>query len=516
MDPPFLMKDFRDIYEFPLLRPGKRVAAIVTPGGGLAGTVSEDGVLTDGDVQRYWAASGIPEDQFPTVVIVPVGNARHTPVTDVAVDQEMWIATKSNTVDVQALGSCYPSSDLTILLFLASYNNEGIFSAFRAALNPVYVGDQIFKSDVIVCAWVVNETPLMQNAAALVRQGDLLLQYAAMNGVNVCAAVGYTDTGSHVANFPASSQYAVSCGTTNLICPSRRYDSNTVETAPTTGYGGGASIFFAKPSFQDGIVSGSQRATPDVSFCGNNISFVLGGADYVADMNLSASIMAAFLLSWSPGVFALPSIYTAPNDCFHDVTDTLGWDFLTGRGSVRCQVLARNVPVSPLALVPVESVSVSPPVATLAPGQRLPLSPTLRPANSSEKSLEWSTSNAAVATVGIAGIVTAVAGGVAKITARSNNGKTGSADVVVEGAQVHVSGVSLAVGLRRRQVVSLLATVTPPQATNAELVWSSSAPSVAAVDQNGYVTAHSSGSATISATADDNGLVASVLVVVPT
>ena len=67
-------------------------------------------------------------------------------------------------------------------------------------------------------------------------------------------------------------------------------------------------------------------------------------------------------------------------------------------------------------------------------GGTLTLTPTVLPANATDKSVTWTSSNAAVATVNANGVVTAVAAGTATITATANDGsgKKGTCTVTVK------------------------------------------------------------------------------------
>jgi hypothetical protein len=72
--------------------------------------------------------------------------------------------------------------------------------------------------------------------------------------------------------------------------------------------------------------------------------------------------------------------------------------------------------------VPVESVALSQPTATLWTGKSVTLTPTILPANATDKTLTWSSSNSSVADVN-EGVVYFNAIGSTTITAASSNGK---------------------------------------------------------------------------------------------
>jgi len=84
-------------------------------------------------------------------------------------------------------------------------------------------------------------------------------------------------------------------------------------------------------------------------------------------------------------------------------------------------------------------------------------------------------------------------------------------------ATINVTGVSIspntlyfAIGMSG----NLTATVTPADATNPAVSWSSSHTNIATVDTEGVVTAHSAGNATITATTEDGGHTAAATVTV--
>jgi len=99
-----------------------------------------------------------------------------------------------------------------------------------------------------------------------------------------------------------------------------------------------------------------------------------------------------------------------------------------------------------VANVPVGSVSVSPPAASILVNGTVQLVATPRDANGtplSGRAVSWSSSNTSVATVSSSGVVTGAAAGAATITATSE-GQSGSATVTVQAPQPGCSTSSLA------------------------------------------------------------------------
>jgi len=87
---------------------------------------------------------------------------------------------------------------------------------------------------------------------------------------------------------------------------------------------------------------------------------------------------------------------------------------------------------SNVAVVAVTGVSVNPVTATIGLGSSQQLNAAIAPANATNKTVTWSSTNPAVATVNSSGLVTAVSAGTATITATSQNGnKTATAVITV-------------------------------------------------------------------------------------
>ena len=149
----------------------------------------------------------------------------------------------------------------------------------------------------------------------------------------------------------------------------------------------------------------------------------------------------------------------------------------------------------------VESISI-PSTATLNVGETITLSVTYTPADATNREVTWTSSDASVATVSEAGVVTALKSGSTTLTATSKSGsKTATCTVTVKPAVESVTIIDKSTTvISKGQTLQLSATISPAE-TGKTITWSSSAPAVATVDQNGLVSAKTAGWTTITAKA---------------
>lgn len=146
------------------------------------------------------------------------------------------------------------------------------------------------------------------------------------------------------------------------------------------------------------------------------------------------------------------------------------------------------------------------------------LTATVAPANATNQTVTWTSSNGEVATISD-GVVTAMAPGEATITVTTaDGGKTAQCRVTVEAADIVVTGITLDKTLLTMTVgepaVPLIATVAPAEATNRAVTWTSSDETVATVTADGVVAAVAPGEATITATTADGGHTATCAITV--
>ena len=165
-------------------------------------------------------------------------------------------------------------------------------------------------------------------------------------------------------------------------------------------------------------------------------------------------------------------------------------------------------------VVAVESITLDITSLILNEGETITLTATVKPDNASDKTVTWSSSNPTKATVDQSGKITAIAEGTVNITAKAGD-KTATCTVTVMKVNIPVESLTLDkyyLELIEGETATITATVKPDNATNKTVTWSSSNPTIAAVDQNGTVTAVAEGTATITAKASDKTATCTVTV----
>ena len=167
---------------------------------------------------------------------------------------------------------------------------------------------------------------------------------------------------------------------------------------------------------------------------------------------------------------------------------------------------------------PVLSITLNETSININPDMTFELVAQINPYNADNKELEWKSSDESVVTVDQNGVVTGVETGVgreATITVTSKD--SGVSATCVVRVTKDVVGVELDCQYKRIEAgkeFQLTAIITPSDATNTNVVWTSSDSEVASVDATGKVTARSAGTAVITVTTEQNGYTATCKVVV--
>lgn len=158
----------------------------------------------------------------------------------------------------------------------------------------------------------------------------------------------------------------------------------------------------------------------------------------------------------------------------------------------------------------VESVSVNPSSGVINVGETLQLTATVSPSNATNQNIRWDSLNGDILSVNSNGLVTGISEGSGWIRAMSQDGSSkfkdvrmtinpGSSNVSVSGVNISPKTLNLNVGNSGQ----LNHTITPSNATNQNITYSSSNDGIATVDNNGLVNAISQGSCVTTATTQD-------------
>ena len=168
--------------------------------------------------------------------------------------------------------------------------------------------------------------------------------------------------------------------------------------------------------------------------------------------------------------------------------------------------------LSAIFVVPVESIVASTNYLSINVGETRQITYTIIPANATDKTVTYSSSDNSKVSVDQLGNIRALEEGDVLITITCSNGVSTDCQVVVSAVSevVAVNGISLnktSANMHTGDTLALKATISPANATNKSVKWESSAPTVASIDNNGLVTALSDGSATITCTSVSNASV---------
>ena len=167
--------------------------------------------------------------------------------------------------------------------------------------------------------------------------------------------------------------------------------------------------------------------------------------------------------------------------------------------------------------VRVSQITLNSQALTLEVGESEKLTATVSPFNADNPTIIWASDNASIAKVS-GGTVTAVAPGTARITAKADDGGISDACVVtVPVPFVFVSGVTLdqtSVTMKETEWLQLHATVSPSNADDPSLTWTSSNKEIVQVTSEGLLLALKPGTADITVTTVDGGKTATCKVTV--
>ena len=157
--------------------------------------------------------------------------------------------------------------------------------------------------------------------------------------------------------------------------------------------------------------------------------------------------------------------------------------------------------LEPMPEAAITDINLSLDRTTINNGERIQLYVEIFPEEAKLNRVTFSSSNTNVAVVTGTGEVTGINSGTATITATSENGNVSrSVDITVYTPVTDININTGSITLREGESFTLNAIITPENATNQNVNWSSSNENVATVNSSGNITAISAGTSTITVT----------------
>lgn len=180
-----------------------------------------------------------------------------------------------------------------------------------------------------------------------------------------------------------------------------------------------------------------------------------------------------------------------------------------GTATITAQVGSHVAECEVTVIVPVSGVEINKSELRIAKDTEETLTANILPEDATNKAVEWSSSNPEIANVDENGKVTGIEVGTAVITVKTHDGDF-TADCTVN-VVIPVTGIKLdktELNIIRKDSAVLIPTITPDNATDKSVIWSSSNDDIAIVDNDGKVTGTGVGFSVIKATTNDGGFTA--------
>ena len=137
-------------------------------------------------------------------------------------------------------------------------------------------------------------------------------------------------------------------------------------------------------------------------------------------------------------------------------------------------------------------------------GDNIHLNATILPSNTDIKTINWDSSDDSVATVNSNGEVIALGAGKTIITAKTNNNLTAKCEIIVSPIEVSKIEITNAKNMYVYDTLILSASITPSNATDKNITWTTSDSSIATIDENGIIVGKKAGEVIITAKSSNN------------
>ncbi|HLX90958.1 MAG TPA: S53 family peptidase, partial [Puia sp.] len=306
----------------------------------------------------------------PAIKNIVISGPGNVPGPDTRASEQNGDSTGEVMLDMCIAGAVAPGA--TIFMYFTEFNSKGWVNALTDAI----AGNN--NISVISISYGNPESdPESAWTSMGVRVVNKAFQGAVARGITICVSSGDdgSDDGGGKAievDFPASSPYVLAVGGTKVVATGSAIQSETVwneEMQDEGATGGGISILFTKPSWQDKVnvpVSAASphlvgRGVPDVSAVGDPVTGVVvmhvdgKNLEPVGGTSASAPLWASLIARCNQQLntrcgYLNPLLYTNfPSGVLRDITvgnngayeAAKGWDACTGLGSPGGSALLR-------------------------------------------------------------------------------------------------------------------------------------------------------------------------------
>ena len=418
--------------------------------------------------------------------------AKVYPVTGVSLDRTSLTLTEGESSQLTATVSPSNATDKSVdwsssNSSVASVTSDGIVTAKTAGSATITCtttdGSRKATCSVSVTAATISVTGVSLNRSTMSlvagRSGTLTATVSPSNATNT--RVSWSSSNTSVATVSSSGVVTAKAAGTASITVTTSDGSKTAScTVRVTNATVAVTGVYVSPTSLSLTVGGTHKLTSSVSPSNATNTSVSWTSS-----NSSVATVA------SDGTVTAKAAGSATITCTTE----------DGAKKATCSVTVKNATIS------VSSVSLDRSSMGLVVGSTGTLKATVNPSNAANQGVSWSSNNTSVATVSSSGVVTAKVAGSATITVRTDDGgKTATCTVTVSSATVHVTSVSVSptsLSLTAGETYRLIPTVSPSNATNTAVSWTSSNTSIATVTSDGTVSAKAAGSATVTCTTSD-------------
>ena len=434
-------------------------------------------IITDKQGNIYtanWGSDTVTKIN-PTTGISTTFSTIGTRPSNITIDNEDNIYTLNQTSN--NITKITPSGTSTIVGTIGFYpsgivrDNQGNIYTLKSASNTVY------KITPTGTSTVFGETGSTPSSITIDNQGNIYTANWGSNNVSKITPTGTSTTFGTTGSYPNS----ITVDNEGNIY-TVNYGSNNVSKITTTGT---STTFGTTGSYPSSIIIDNEGNIYTTNYASNTIIKITpsGTSTVFAETGHGPSSIT---------IDNQGNIYTGNNGS-NNVSKISKGVILTAitPGTSTITATTADGIFSATSIVAVSNpiqvlgISLSPTSTTLLTGATTSISATVTPNTATNKNLTWSSSDNSVASVGTTtGLVTAISAGTAIITATALDGSsiTATTIITVSNPVVSVSGISLStssLSLLTGATSTITGIVTPSDATNKNINWTSSNPSVA-------------------------------------